>query len=109
MNKILSILYTLTTVLIIVGALFILQEETFGLPVLLTGLLFNVFYRIFNLKKEHFTTQKVRSYLQLISIFLLLTACLLFVMDQEQKFNLLIVGIVFDTVLNMREITEKKK
>jgi hypothetical protein len=107
MNRVLSILYTLATVLIIVGALFILQEEVFGLPVLLSGLVFNIFYRIINLKKNSFKLEKVRSYLQVVNIFLLFIACFLFVVDMEQKYNLLIVSIVFDTILNMREVTQK--
>ena len=49
MTKIRSILYTLATILIIVGALFILQDDAYGIIFLGLGLVLNIFYRAINL------------------------------------------------------------
>ena len=59
MTKILSTLYTIATVLIIVGALFILQNETYGLFVLCSGLVINIIYRFTTLDYDRVKSFKI--------------------------------------------------
>jgi hypothetical protein len=109
MNKILSILYTLATVLIIVGALFILQNESYGLAILSSGLFLNVIYRVNTLNFEDVKSFKFLDVLRFLNILLMIVACLGFFSDWDQKFNLLIVTIVLDLLLNLKEISFKTK
>lgn len=109
MNKILSILYTLATVLIIVGALFILQNESYGLAILSSGLLLNVIYRLNTLDFKRVKSFKFLDVFRFLNILLMIVACLGFFSDWDQKFNLLIVTIVLDLLLNLKEISFKTK
>jgi len=109
MSRILSILYTVATILIIVGALFILQDEIYGMPVLGLGLVLNIVYRALNLE---FNKIRAFQWLELVrfgSMLFMAVACLSFILDLEQKFNLLILSIVLDLLANMKEISFKKK
>ncbi len=109
MSKILPILYTLATVLIIVGALFILQNESYGLTVLILGLVLNVLYRVSTLNFEDVKCFKFLDVFRFLNILLMIVACLGFFSDWEQKFNLLILTIVLDLLLNLKEISFKSK
>lgn len=109
MKKILPIVYTISTVLIIVGALFILQDEGYGLAILISGLSLNVVYRTITLNFENLKLFKIMELLRLLNIFIMITACLGFFIESEQKFNILIVAIVFDLLLNSKEISIKSK
>lgn len=109
MNKILPIVYTVATILIIVGALFILQAEPYGLAVLSFGLLLNVVYRFSTLDYTSVASFKIMDVLRLANILFMIVACLGFFTDWDQKFNLLILTIVLDLLLNLKEISFKKK
>ncbi len=109
MAKIHSFLYTLATVLIIVGALFILQNDTYGIMILVLGLLLNVVYRAINIDLKKIVSFYWLELLKFGGLLFMAAACLSFVFDLEQKFNLLILSIVLDLLLNMKEISFKKK
>lgn len=109
MTKIIATLYTIATVLIIIGALFILQNETYGLLVLCSGLFLNVIYRLINLDYAQVVALKILAVFKLAVILLMLFACLSFIVDWSQKFNFLILSIVLDLLFNLKEISLKKK
>ncbi|MBI9056611.1 MAG: hypothetical protein JEZ01_02445 [Labilibaculum sp.] len=109
MTKILSALYTIATVLIIVGALFILQNETYGLFVLCSGLVLNIVYRFTTLDYARVKSLKILEVFRLANIFLMIVACLSFMIGSDQKFNFLIISIVLDLLLNLKEISFKTK
>lgn len=109
MNKILPIVYTIATILIIIGALFILQGEDYGLAVLSLGLLLNVVYRFSTLNYASVKSFKIMDVLRLANILFMIVACFGFLTDWDQKFNLLILTIVFDLLLNLKEISFKTK
>ncbi|MDE5423216.1 hypothetical protein L3073_13440 [Ancylomarina sp. DW003] len=109
MSKIRSILYTLATILIIIGALFILQDDAIGILILVVGLVLNIIYRAINLNGNKLKTFNWLELLKLGSMLFMGTACLSFVLDIDQKFNLLILAIVIDLLVNMKEISFKKR
>ncbi|WP_461641187.1 hypothetical protein [Labilibaculum euxinus] len=109
MNKILPIVYTIATILIIIGALFILQAEKYGLAVLSLGLVLNVFYRFSTLNYESVKSFKILEVLRLANILFMIVACAGFCYDWNQKFNFLILTIVFDLLLNLKEISFESK
>lgn len=109
MSKLLSILYTAATVLIIIGALFILQDEVYGMPLLGLGLILNIVYRALNLDFKKLHSLQWLEILKFGSMVFMAAACLSFVLELEQKFNLLILSIVLDLLVNMKEISFKKK
>lgn len=109
MTKILPILYTIATILIIIGALFIFQAEPYGLAILSLGLFFNVLYRFSTLNFENIASFKIMEILRLANIMLMITACVGFFTDWDHKFNLLILTIVLDLLLNLKEISFKTK
>jgi len=109
MSKIRSILYTLATILIIIGALFILQDDAYGIAILGLGLMFNVIYRAINLDRNKLCSFHWLELLKLVSMILMAVACLSFILELEQKFNLLILSIVLDLLVNMKEISFKKE
>ena len=109
MKRILSMLYTLATVLIIVGALFILQEEHYGLAVLTSGIGLNIVYRLITLQWNYLREFKFLVIAQFVGILILAFACVLLFVDSDQKFNFLILAIVLDVALNYKEISLKSK
>jgi len=109
MSKIKSILYTLATILIIIGALFILQDDAYGIAILGLGLMLNVIYRAINLDRNKLRFFHCLELLKLVSMILMAVACLSFILELEQKFNLLILSIVSDLLVNMKEISFKKE
>jgi len=109
MDKIRSILYTVATILIIVGALFILQDDTYGILILGLGLVLNIVYRAINLDFKKIASFDWLELLKFGSMIFMAAACLSFVLELEQKFNLLILSIVLDLLVNMKEISFKKK
>lgn len=109
MNRILPVIYTLSTVLIIVGALFIFQEETYGLTVLSLGLVMNILYRSLTLNFDGIKAYKLMDLLRFGNIVLMTIACVLFYTEWDQKFNLLVLAILFDLLLNFKEISFKRK
>ncbi|MGZ2369211.1 hypothetical protein ACXR6G_05465 [Ancylomarina sp. YFZ004] len=108
MTKIRSILYTLATILIIVGALFILQDDAYGIIFLGLGLVLNIFYRVINLDLKKLKNAQWLEILKTGSLIFMAVACLSFIFESEQKFNLLIVSIVLDLLVNIKEISFKK-
>ncbi|WP_282016485.1 hypothetical protein [Marinifilum flexuosum] len=109
MKRLLSILYTLATVLIIVGALFILQAESYGVAILASGVGLNIVYRIFNLNSERISQLKFSELLKVLGIILMLVACILIFTDYDQKYNIMIFAVVLDVIINYKEITLKTK
>ena len=109
MSKIRSILYTLATILIIVGALFILQDDAYGIIILVFGLILNMVYRIINLDKSKLISFYWLEIIKLGAVLFMALACTSFILELEQKFNLLIVSIVIDLLVNMKEISFKKE
>lgn len=109
MDKIRSILYTLATILIIVGALFILQDDTYGIIILGLGLVLNIVYRAINIEFKKIESFHLLELIKLVSMIFMAVACLSFVLELEQKFNLLILSVILDLVVNMKEISFKKK
>lgn len=109
MTKLRSILYTLATILIIVGALFILQDDTYGILILVLGLVLNIIYRVINMDLKKMISFNWLELVKLGSVIFMAIACFSFVMELEQKFNLLILSIVIDLIVNMKEISFKKK
>ena len=109
MNKILPIVYTIATILIIIGALFILQGEDYGLAVLSLGLLLNVIYRFSTLNYVNVKSLKIMDVLRLANILFMVVACFGFLTNWDDKFNLLILTIVLDLLFNLKEISFKTK
>ena len=109
MRRVLPILYTLATVLIIVGALFIFQGENYGLAILTGGLGLNIIYRLLTLDYKNVQAFKLMDVLRVVGILVMLAACLVFFTNSDQKFNLLILAIVLDLLLNLKEISFKTK
>ncbi|MCY1636249.1 hypothetical protein [Marinifilum sp. D737] len=109
MKRFLSILYTLATVLIIVGALFILQAESYGVAILASGVGLNIVYRIFNLNTERISQLKFSELLKGLGILLMLVACILIFTDFDQKYNMMIFAVVLDVIINYKEISLKTK
>ncbi len=91
MSKIRSILYTLATILIIVGALFILQDDAYGIIILVFGLILNMVYRIINLDKSKLNSFHWLEIIKLGAVLFMAAACASFILELEQKFNLLIL------------------
>lgn len=108
MSKIRSILYTLATILIIIGALFILQDDAYGIVILGSGLMLNVIYRAINMDGNKLRSFQWLELLKLGSMLFMVAACLSFILEIEQRFNLLILSIVLDLLVNMKEISFKK-
>ncbi|WP_282126025.1 hypothetical protein [Marinifilum flexuosum] len=109
MKRFLSILYTLATVLIIVGALFILQAESYGIAILALGVGLNIVYRIFNLNTERISQLKFSELLKVLGILLMLVACIFIFTDFDQKYNMMIFAVVLDVIINYKEISLKTK
>lgn len=109
MKRFLSILYTLATVLIIVGALFILQAESYGVAILASGVGLNIVYRIFNMNAERIRQLKFYELLKVLGILLMLVACIFIFTDYEQKYNMMIFAVVLDVIINYKEISLKTK
>lgn len=109
MKRFLSILYTLATVLIIVGALFILQAESYGVAILASSVGLNIVYRIFNLNTEKISQLKFSELLKVLGILLMLVACIFIFTDYEQKYNMMIFAVVLDVIINYKEISLKTK
>ena len=109
MTKIVSTLYTIATVLIIIGALFILQNETYGLLVLCSGLVLNIMYRFITFDYVRLKSFKIGEFFRLANVLLMGFACLSFIVDWDKKFNFLIVSIVLDLLFNWKEISFKTK
>ncbi|WP_321310405.1 hypothetical protein [Marinifilum fragile] len=109
MKRFLSILYTLATVLIIVGALFILQAESYGIAMLASGVGLNIIYRIFNLNLEKVKQLKFSEIVKIIGILFMFVACMLIFTKSDQKYNLMILAVVLDVIINYKEISLKTK
>jgi len=109
MTKLHSILYTLATILIIIGALFILQDDNYGILILGLGLILNIVYRAINIDLKKITSFDWLELIKLGSVIFMAVACFSFILELEQKFNLLILSIVIDLIVNMKEISFKKK
>ncbi|MCT4602942.1 MAG: hypothetical protein N4A59_08600 [Marinifilum sp.] len=109
MKRFLSILYTLATVLIIVGALFILQSESYGIAMLTSGLALNILYRILALNFENLKQFKLHETFKLVGILIMIFACILIFTNSDQKFNMMILAVVLDVVINYKEISLKAK
>ncbi|WP_421921036.1 hypothetical protein [Marinifilum sp.] len=107
MKRFLSILYALATVFIIVGALFILQAESYGLALLTSGLGLNILYRILILRLQKFKVFKLHDFLKLLGILIMIFACVLIFTNSEYKFNILILSVIVDVIINYKEITLK--
>jgi len=109
MKKTLNITYTISTILIIIGAFLILEDNFYGIIILTLGILFNVLYRYLtldlNLVKKPQWLEILRGFNILFTI-VVLTG---FYLDWEQKINLLIVAIVLDLLLNLKEVSFKKR
>lgn len=102
-------LYTLATVLIIVGALFILQDEYYGLAILTGGIGLNIVYRLITMRWNDLKQFNFFVIAQFIGVLILAFACVLLFVDSDQKFNFLILAIVLDLALNYKEISLKSK
>ncbi|NOU61572.1 hypothetical protein [Marinifilum caeruleilacunae] len=109
MKRFLSILYTLATVLIIVGALFILQSESYGIAMLTSGLGLNILYRVFTLNVQNLKEFKLPDIFKVIGILIMIFACILIFTNSEQKFNMMILAVVLDVIINYKEISLKTK
>jgi len=109
MKKLLPILYTFATVLIIVGALFILQSETYGIMFLTCGLLLNIIYRIISLNWNNLREFKLNTILKVFGILIMGFACILTFTNSDQKFNFLILAVILDLIFNFKEISFRTK
>lgn len=109
MNKKYEFIYTMATVLIVMGALFILQEEIYGLMILVAGISTNIVYRIANINIEKLKKRKIIEFLRCANIIFLLLTIIMFFIENEQRFNLLIVAILVDFIVNIKEISSAKK
>ena len=109
MNRILDILYTISTFLIIIGALFILQDEKYGILILSLGIGFNVLYRGITLNLERVKKAHWLEITRGMNILFMSFALISFFFDLDGKFSYLVLTIVLDLLLNLKEISFRKK
>lgn len=107
-NKIIKQLYTLATILFIVGALLLYQGNETGAIVICIGLFINVFYRIKNLSIDSLRKLNFLEILKLISAAFLAVSVVLFIIDRD-ALQYVLVAIVFDVILNINLFPVKQK
>ncbi len=110
MERFLKVLYTLNTILIITGAFFILQSESYGITILISGFGFHTLYRIIDFIYKKSNLFSFNTFIKLSGIFFMMTSMYIIIFTHmEQKYNLAILAIVLDLVINYKEIRIKRK
>ncbi len=107
MKRVLKTFYIVATMLIVVGALLILQSSKYGLSVLVAGLVINIIYRIINLPWQQLLKLRPRAVMRFLSILLLGFACAYMYGNDINKFNFLIIAIVIDMLVHLKEDTRR--
>lgn len=108
MERVKDIFYTLATILIIVGALFLLQEDAVGIYLLTAGIVINSIYRGLTLKWEFLKNLQWLETLRGLNILFMIFALIGFYFDWEGKISYLIVAILLDLVLNLKDLSFRK-
>jgi len=106
-NKIIKHIYTLATILFIVGGLLLYQGNETGAIAICIGLFINVFYRINNLNKNSLKKLNFLELLKLVSAVFLVVSVVLFIIERD-ALQYVIVAIVFDIILNINIFPAKK-
>ncbi len=107
MKRLLNISYIVATMLIVVGALLILQNTKYGLTILVAGLVVNIIYRLINLPWRNLLKLKPRATVKFLSILILGFACVYMYSNDINKFNFLIIAIVLDVIIHLKEDSKK--
>ncbi len=103
MKRLLNISYIVATMLIVVGALLIFQNTKHGLTVLVAGLIMNIIYRLINLPWRNLLKLRPLASLKFISVLILGFACMYIYSNDVNKFNFLIIAIVIDVIVHIKE------
>lgn len=106
-DKVFKHLYSLATILFIVGGLLLYQGNESGAIAICIGLLLNVVYRIQNLNKNNLKNLVFVDLLKLISAIFLAVSVILFFFDID-AIQYIIVAIVFDIILNLNLFPSNK-
>jgi len=106
-DKVFKHLYSLATILFVVGGLLLYQGNESGAIAICVGLLINVAYRIQGLNKENLKKLVFLDLLKLISAVFLAISVILFFFDID-ALQYIIVAIVFDVILNINILPSKK-
>lgn len=107
-KKLIANLYTLATILFVVGGLLLYQGEQAGSVVISIGLMMNVVFRIINISKDKLKSLKIHEILKLCSaVFLAVTVILFFKYPEALQY--VIVAIVFDVILNIEDLFGKSR
>ncbi len=107
MKRLLNISYIIATMLIVVGALLILQHAKYGLTLLVAGLVLNIIYRLIKLPWKHLLQMKSRAVVKFLSALILGFACVFMYSNDANKFNILIIAIVIDVIVYLKEDSRK--
>lgn len=108
MSKILKHLYSIATVLFVVGGLLIYQGEKSGSIAIGIALLINVVYRLISIDIGNLKKLIPLDILKLVSAVFLAVTVFLFFIDFE-ALQYVIVAIVFDVLLNIDDLFHKKR
>jgi len=109
MKRLLDITYTLATLLIIVGALLIFQDDVKGVFVLIAGVLLNIIYRAMTLKWRNILMFQWLDILRVISICLMLVSIVGFYQGWKDIFNFFILAVISDILLNLKDLSFVRK
>ena len=109
MKRLLDITYTLATLLIIVGALLIFQDDVKGVFVLIAGVLLNIIYRAMTLKWRNILMFQWLDILRGISICLMLVSIVGFYQGWKDIFNFFILAVISDILLNLKDLSFVRK
>ncbi len=107
MKRLLNIFYIAATMLIIVGALLIFQNTKYGLTVLASGLIVNIIYRLISMPWRNLLKLRPAAVIKFLSVLILGFACMYIYSSDINKFNLLIIAIVIDVIVNIKEDSKK--
>lgn len=108
MNKIVKHMYTLATILFVVGGLLLYQGNETGAIAICIGLFINVFYRLNGLSKNSLKELVFLELLKLISAVFLAVSVVMFFINRD-ALQYVIVAIVFDLIININIFPTKKK
>ncbi len=107
MKRLLNISYILATMLIVVGALLIFQNSHYGITILVAGLVLNIIYRLFKLPWKKLLKIKPLAVIKFLSVVILMFACVYMYSNSVNKFNVLIIAIIFDVIIHLKEDSRK--
>lgn len=108
MKSFIKYLYSLATILFVVGGLLLYQGNEKGAFLICSGLLINSAYRFIKLDYKSIMKFRIWEILKLISVIYLTVTVIIFAFNKE-IIPYIIIAIVFDIILNFNIIPYKRK